>query len=256
MSKHSIAFFPGASRSEVHLEKSHINIGENIFNNQPAGPYGSELQQLIHYCLLGALVDSKEQYDMPQCEPETREAMTQQIDDWSAPVMWLRGGAGAGKSTLAQTIAMMYKREGLLVGDFFFSNRKANRSDGNAMILTLVLQLLITFPAVTPFIFQVIKRNPLILNSSPQENMEQLFIGPLNAMNSVELKPLLPWLLRFGILLIFNLQSLLGPILGDLPYGYYIFLNPPTPNHRPCLIVIDGLTNATMKRSNADFFTS
>ncbi|KAF9525670.1 hypothetical protein CPB83DRAFT_896841 [Crepidotus variabilis] len=248
MSKRPIAFLPGARHSEVHLENSRINIGENIINNQLAGPYGSELQQLIHYCLLGALVDSKEQYDMPQCEPETREAMIQQIDDWgrnrdgkSVSVMWLRGGAGAGKSTLAQTIAMMYKREGLLVGSFFFSNRRTNGSDGNAMIITLVLQLLVTFPAVAPFIFEVLKRNPMILTSSPQEHMQQLFVGPLNAMNAIEPNPLLPYLLKLFIFLMFALQSLLGPIIGDLPYGHHIFVTPNTPNLSPCLIVIDGL---------------
>ncbi|KAF9523364.1 hypothetical protein CPB83DRAFT_692236 [Crepidotus variabilis] len=244
----SIAFLPGVAHSVVHLENSRINVAENVISNQLEGPYGSELQQLMHYCSLGALVDSKEQYDAPQCEPETREAITQQVDDWgrnrdgkSAPVMWLRGGAGAGKSTLAQTIAMIYKREGILVGSFFFSNRRANRSDGSAMILTLVFQLLVTFPAVAPFIFQVIKRNPAILNSSPQEHMKHLFVGPLNAMNAVEPSSFSPYLQQLLFCLMFVLQSLLGPILGNLPYGHHIFLAPSSAKPKPCLIVIDGL---------------
>ncbi|KAF9527686.1 hypothetical protein CPB83DRAFT_895089 [Crepidotus variabilis] len=119
MTHSSTAFFQGAN--SVQLEGTTINsttVGGNIINNHLSGAYGSEFQQLIHHCLLGALVDSNKQYDAPQCEEETRETVIQQMDDWgrsrarqSSPVMRMRGGVGAGKSTLAQTIAMTYKRE-------------------------------------------------------------------------------------------------------------------------------------------------
>ena len=58
----------------------------------------------------------------------TREAIIQEILDWLkkvtklSSILWLRGPAGHGKTALEFTIAEICKREGLLLGSFFFSN--------------------------------------------------------------------------------------------------------------------------------------
>ncbi|KAF9527689.1 hypothetical protein CPB83DRAFT_386698 [Crepidotus variabilis] len=171
------------------------------------------------------------------------------MDDWgrsrtrgSSPVMWMRGGAGAGKSTLAQTIAMMYKREALLVGEFLFSNRRPNRSDGKALILTLVLQLIIVSPDIGPLVFDEIKKNPMILSSSPEEHIQRLFIGPLNTLNITKSRPFRQHLIQLLYILIFLLQLIAGPIFGNFYAGFNTFRAPSTiPKPQPTLIIIDGL---------------
>ena len=115
------------------------------------------------YSCLAAMVDSAERFDAPRCEEETWEAMQQQLEDWangigSMPkVMWVFGGAGAGKSALAQTLAETFQKMGKLAASFFFSRSAAGRSDGNALIPTLVLQLVESIPELKAAVAEATK---------------------------------------------------------------------------------------------------
>ncbi|KAF9527671.1 hypothetical protein CPB83DRAFT_836457 [Crepidotus variabilis] len=233
MAHSSTAFFQGANNVQFGVPLS-TTVGGNIVNNHLSGTYGSELQPLIERCVLGALVDSNEQYNAPQCEEETREVVVQQMDAW--------GRSRAGKSTLSQTLAMRFKREGLLVGSFFFSNRRPGRSNGNALILTLVLQLIIVFPALGPFILDEIKKNPMILSSSPEEHMQRLFINPLNSLQSTRFHLFRQYLIQSSFIVIFLFQLAVGPIFGDFFTGFgVLFASTTHIEPQPTLIVIDGL---------------
>jgi hypothetical protein len=120
-------------------------------------------------CSLAALVDANERYDPPRCAEATRRNIMQKMEDWvrhdshhSAPssIFWLYGGAGAGKSALAQTLAEKFKTKGDLAASFFFFKADANRNDGNRLIPTLALQLVHSFPGMTPFVEEKILANP------------------------------------------------------------------------------------------------
>jgi nicotinamide riboside kinase len=67
-------------------------------------------------------------------------------------MFWLYGGAGAGKSALAQTLAEHFGTNEDLAASFFFFKADANRNDESRLIPTLILQLLRSFQDATPFV--------------------------------------------------------------------------------------------------------
>jgi len=132
-----------------------------------------------------ALLDSRARRDPPRCMEGTREAIIQEILDWlrqltkSSSIMWLRGPAGHGKTALEFTVAEICKREGLLIGSFFFSNRIANCSDGNLLFATLAAQLMQAFPSTKRYIDKAINHDPLIFEKSLETQMKALIVEPI-----------------------------------------------------------------------------
>jgi hypothetical protein len=96
---------------------------------------------------LSALYDDAEA--APSCLENTRVDVLAHIEDWMAdpsgkPVYWLTGVAGTGKTTIAQSVAIMAdaKEHRRLLGAFFFSRTgAADRRSAVAVIPTLVYQL-------------------------------------------------------------------------------------------------------------------
>ncbi|KAJ7593643.1 hypothetical protein C8J56DRAFT_1120370 [Mycena floridula] len=79
------------------------------------------------------------------CAPETRKEVLEQLNQWAQghgePVCWLSGPAGAGKSTIAHTIAQQCDKNHCLAFSYFFSRRYTARSDLSAFISTFVYTL-------------------------------------------------------------------------------------------------------------------
>jgi len=115
----------------------------------------------------------------------TREAIIQEILDWlkqitkSSSILWLRGPAGHGKTALEFTIAEICKREGLLIGSFFFSNRIANCSDGILLFATLAAQLIQAFPSTKRYIDKAIRNDPHIFDKALETQMKALVVEPI-----------------------------------------------------------------------------
>jgi len=115
----------------------------------------------------------------------TREAIIQEILDWlkkvtkSSSILWLRGPAEHGKTALEFTIAEICKREGLLIGSFFFSNRIANCSDGSLLFSTLAAQLIQAFPKTKRYIDKAIHEDPHIFDKSLETQMKMLVVEPI-----------------------------------------------------------------------------
>ena len=85
----------------------------------------------------------------PTCVPGSRDALLEKIQDWSKnlekespPIFWLSGIAGAGKSTVAQTVCVNATKLKILGGTFFFSHQEGQRRVANAVFPTLIHQLL------------------------------------------------------------------------------------------------------------------
>ncbi len=130
-------------------------------------------------------MNSADRFDPPQCAQSTRLAIIQQITDWanddkiSSSIFWLYGGAGAGKSALAQTLAETFQRNEKLGASFFFFREAMSRSDGNTLIPTIVLQLIRAFPGMAPFVEDKIRTNKLLFSSNRQTQAVELLFEPL-----------------------------------------------------------------------------
>lgn len=96
-------------------------------------------------------------------------------------VMWLSGGAGAGKSAVAQSLAEEWSEQGILLGSFFFSRSDSSRNHVGAMVATLGAQAYHILPQqARDKILQAIDDDPLIWSRDISTQFHQIFGKPLN----------------------------------------------------------------------------
>lgn len=99
--------------------------------------------------------------------------------------MWLRGPAGVGKTTLAQSIAETLFGSGDLGASFFWSGTAPNRpSSTNRFVPTIVLQFCKVIPGLTEHVGSALKRDPDLLDRTLAEQMDRLVVEPLNLILS------------------------------------------------------------------------
>ena len=121
-----------------------------------------------------------------RCEPGTRLEVITEIKEWlndsdnRAPVCWLNGPAGYGKSAVAQTIAEHYAAKGRLLGSFFFLRGAGERSHISCLIPTLAYQISLSIPAAKPLLERALRHEPALLEPSVSlaHQFEKLIIDP------------------------------------------------------------------------------
>ena len=155
--------------------------------------------ELLHQHITpGAFHNSDEWYDPPKCHPHTRRAVLKKIMDWVkdpnkvALFLWLYGPAGAGKSAIAQTIAELLEKLGLLAAAFFFSRNAAGRNDKTRLVPTLVYQLIKSIPEIRDHVLDTLEQDPALFSCSIEAQIQALIVKPLNAAaNEETLAPIL-----------------------------------------------------------------
>ena len=155
--------------------------------------------ELLHqHSATGAFHNSDERYDPPKCHPHTRRAVLKKIMDWVknpnkvALFLWLYGPAGAGKSAIAQTIAELLEKAGLLAAAFFFSRNVAGRNDKTRLVATLVYQLVKSIPEIRAHVLGAVERDLALFSYSIEAQIQALIVKPLNAAaNEEALTPML-----------------------------------------------------------------
>ncbi len=104
-------------------------------------------------------------------------------DSTESLIMWLHGGAGAGKSAIAQRIAERCHEADILLASFFASNRAdARRMDANYIIPTIAYQIARAIPEAHTRITEEITRDPLIFAQSFEAQMLALVVRPLQPL--------------------------------------------------------------------------
>jgi hypothetical protein len=156
------------------------------------------MELLQRHIAPGAFHNSEERYDPPKCHPHTRKAVLKMIMDWVkdankvALFLWLYGPAGAGKSAIAQTIAELLEKAGLLAAAFFFSRNAAGRDDKIPLVATLVYQLVISIPEIRVHVLEALKQDPALFSRSIEAQIQAVIVKPLNAVAADEtLAPIL-----------------------------------------------------------------
>src|SRR5258708_5470897 len=74
------------------------------------------------------------------------EWLKRPITDASAPVYWVNGLAGIGKSTIARTVAEQAKNSALPIATFFFTRNNAALSNGKLFFTSIAFRLAEIFP--------------------------------------------------------------------------------------------------------------
>jgi len=147
----------------------------------------SGLDLLRYHSALTAMMDSLERCHSPKCAENTRKSLIQRLEDWidsddeEASMTLLYGALGSGKTALAQTLSELYRKYGRLAGTMFFSRTSApERSDGNRLIPTLVLQILELFPESRKDLEKWINSNKEVFAKAPSNQMDNLFVATVS----------------------------------------------------------------------------
>ncbi|KAF8989357.1 hypothetical protein BDQ17DRAFT_1373305 [Cyathus striatus] len=172
--------FHGASQFTIHQAYLAENIGiERAADDDLLVTFQ---KQIAH----SAMHNSGERYDVPKCHPGTRDKVLDEIISWinhpnpEAPTMWLHGPAGAGKSVIAQTIAIRCMEEDKLAASFFFSRHNADRNTCRSLIATIVYQLALGVTEVKRHLTDALRNNgPAIWNMSLEWQIQKLITEPL-----------------------------------------------------------------------------
>ncbi|TFK61467.1 hypothetical protein BDN72DRAFT_965142 [Pluteus cervinus] len=112
----------------------------------------ARVRVLLTQYAVHASFDAAERGNPPKCHPDTRIAVQDSLIAWrsnpaAGPVRLISGWAGTGKTTIAQTMAEYWAREGQLAGSFFFSRSSNERSKTGLAPATILHQFLEIFGA-------------------------------------------------------------------------------------------------------------
>ncbi|KAK1228252.1 hypothetical protein PQX77_008707 [Marasmius sp. AFHP31] len=110
-------------------------------------PQCSGIDFLARYIAPTALHSSEARNDCPGCLEGTRVAAIEDLCRWVQDpskkhhICWVYGGAGVGKSAIAQTICENLREKSQLAASFFFSRNDSSRSTLDPFIPTVAYQL-------------------------------------------------------------------------------------------------------------------
>jgi hypothetical protein len=123
-----------------------------------------------------------------ECLPGTRVDLLRTISEWAQNpaderrLFWLYGLAGCGKTTLATTIANIFRQQGYLGAFLFFDRDATERSNPSTVIRTLACQLGEADPRIGLAISDVIEEIPGIIRSPLRFQFLKLLIEPLSSI--------------------------------------------------------------------------
>jgi NACHT domain len=117
------------------------------------------------------------------CLKGTREGVLWDIEAWeedemNESVYWLKGVAGCGKSTIAQTFAERSAAKGKLGASFFCSRDYPDRRNLHFIFLTLARDLAYWSADFKAALVPMIRVNPNVQDDSLHVQLEKLFVRP------------------------------------------------------------------------------
>jgi hypothetical protein len=101
-----------------------------------------------------------------------------EADDMNESVYWLKGVAGCGKSTIAQTFAERSAAKGKLGASFFCSRDYPDRRDLHLISLTLARDLAYWSADFKTALVPIIRANPNVQDDSLPVQLEKLLVRP------------------------------------------------------------------------------
>jgi hypothetical protein len=125
------------------------------------------------------------------CFPHTRVHILNFISEWivnpsgAKNVLWIYGLAGAGKSTLANTIANRFRDVGRLASFIFFDRNVADRSNPENVITTLAYHLAEFDGRIAAAISAAIERQPGIVRAPLDTQITKLLVEPIRAVKDL-----------------------------------------------------------------------
>jgi len=102
-----------------------------------------------------------------------------------AKILWMYGHVGAGKSTIAQSLAEQpHRLQKLLAAFFFFSRNDRSRSPHKTLVSTIAYQAALAIKDLRTLIDTAVKQNSKIFEQNLAAQMKEILVDPLNAIAS------------------------------------------------------------------------
>ncbi|TFK16717.1 hypothetical protein FA15DRAFT_761338 [Coprinopsis marcescibilis] len=166
----------------------HANMVDNSYNIHTTnnGNYG--LQLLRTNMAPSALHNSRERFDPPKCDEDTRVGLLDEVSDWvknrnaDAPntyILAMTGPAGSGKSALMQTLTERSAAVGILLASFFFSATDSRRNNKERFVATIAYQIAQSITAAREPITRAVELDPSIFDRTMETQIETLIVEPL-----------------------------------------------------------------------------
>ena len=106
------------------------------------------------------------------------------LDHISAPVVWLHGAVGSGKSAVSQTLAETCASMDLLLASFFFLKRDLNRNSTDRLAATIAYQVGTAVRGTRKLILESVERNPDIFTEPFAQQIKELVFRPLSRITN------------------------------------------------------------------------
>ncbi|KAF5324133.1 hypothetical protein D9619_011304 [Psilocybe cf. subviscida] len=180
-----------------NAQNTNIHGGTFIINDKKGT--APSLDVLYKRVASNAILNAGGRADEVRCHPGTRKEVISRIEKWrDAPeglttsVFWLSGPFGAGKSAIVQTIAERCNEQGAPQANFFFFRTDISRNSVSPLVATLLHQVILLYPSVRETVATVLSANPLIFDCLLEEQLAQLIVVPLRAVqkSSASYRPL------------------------------------------------------------------
>ncbi|KAN0107830.1 hypothetical protein V8E51_007572 [Hyaloscypha variabilis] len=128
------------------------------------------------------------------CLDGTRRSVQAKIGTWAERrdeqcIFWLKGKAGAGKSTIARTVARDYDKKGRLAASFFFSRDGGDVGRADKFVTTIARQLAYTSGDLRREICKAISEDEDIANKTFTDQWDRLVLGPLSRLQTAGSEP-------------------------------------------------------------------
>ncbi|KIK61960.1 hypothetical protein GYMLUDRAFT_42386 [Collybiopsis luxurians FD-317 M1] len=200
-----MSFFSNAQGFSIS-DGSFTNVaGDLNYNFHPRGGKGEDqdspgqgIKILSENIVAGAAHDAEQRFPPPNCYPGTRIQILEIVRNWvndstkPAPIYWLYGAAGVGKSAVAQTISEEFVNN-RLAASFFFSRADPTRNNLQRFFTTLSLQLAtsqVLGPLLRNFIDLTIRHTLNIIYANLELQFEELILKPCNQLTAEQWKEL------------------------------------------------------------------
>ncbi|KAJ3560596.1 hypothetical protein NP233_g10730 [Leucocoprinus birnbaumii] len=187
-----LGFFQNASNFSVNQPVMIEHLGRlEIHQSSDSNVFAAMRNE---YVLIGAEYNSSDRDDPPRCYPDTR---TRFLDDLQTRiysgtrVIWLYGPAGAGKSTIMQTLAETIAAS-LACSTLFFS-RLHKRQDCKKIFTTIAYNFACVNVEYRRFLRDRLSSDPGFLAKSLEEQFKRLFILPF--LNNRAVSNAKPWVI-------------------------------------------------------------
>ena len=135
-----------------------------------------------------AAYEAGQQYDRAwkrnPCLEGTREEIQAALEQWfddpdGAPVFWLNGMAGTGKSTIADTLYRIAERRQGPAGDFYCTRDSEDARNVSCIIPTLAYRLAFKLPAYCDKLVSFLSSTPCPSSGACEQQLVDLILKPL-----------------------------------------------------------------------------